>query len=213
MNQHEFVESCLIKYRYEPPPPGQEWEEAHYPKPKCLGGTATIGLWSCDHTVQGILQSEEYNHPCIHGAWREHDTNNLRSYYPQMMGRYEEVYTLLKKAGGKAGGPVSGQKCYEEGLGIFSLSEDEKRSVAVQAGIKAGRESYENKTGLFGLSEEERREANKKGAAVISSTNGRNSMSQKWQCLVTGYVSNPGGLTSYQRARGIDTTLRVRIQD
>lgn len=34
---------------------------------------------------------------------------------------------------------------------------------------------------------------------------------QKWQCLETGHISNPGGLSHYQKARGIDTTKRVRI--
>lgn len=41
---------------------------------------------------------------------------------------------------------------------------------------------------------------------------GKISGSQKWICLETGYVSNPGALTNYQRARGIDTTKRKRIE-
>jgi len=110
--------------------------------------------------------------------------------------------------GGRVGGPKNLELMSSHPNTLASRAESTKK-----AGKKSGAESFKNKTGLFGLSEEERREANKKGAAVISSTNGRNTMSQKWQCLVTGHVSNPGGLTSYQRARGIDTTLRVRIQD
>ena len=35
--------------------------------------------------------------------------------------------------------------------------------------------------------------------------------SQQWQCLVTGKITNPGALTRWQRARGIDTSLRVRL--
>jgi hypothetical protein len=34
---------------------------------------------------------------------------------------------------------------------------------------------------------------------------------QKWMCLKTGKVSSPGPLTRYQRSRGIDTSLRVRV--
>jgi hypothetical protein len=30
-------------------------------------------------------------------------------------------------------------------------------------------------------------------------------------CLETGHISTPGGLAMYQKARGIDTTKRVRI--
>jgi hypothetical protein len=36
---------------------------------------------------------------------------------------------------------------------------------------------------------------------------------QRWQCTVTGYISNSGALTHYQRARGIDTTNRVRLPE
>jgi hypothetical protein len=34
---------------------------------------------------------------------------------------------------------------------------------------------------------------------------------QRWKCLETGFISTPAGLSSYQRARGIDTSLRIRI--
>ena len=33
----------------------------------------------------------------------------------------------------------------------------------------------------------------------------------KWQCLVTGFVSTAQGLSNYQRSRGIDKSLRVKI--
>lgn len=36
---------------------------------------------------------------------------------------------------------------------------------------------------------------------------------RKFQCLVTGHTSNAGGLTTYQRARGINTDLRVELWD
>jgi hypothetical protein len=46
-------------------------------------------------------------------------------------------------------------------------------------------------------------EQRSKGARVTSS--------QKWQCTQTGHISNAGGLSHYQRARGIDTSNRVRL--
>ena len=66
---------------------------------------------------------------------------------------------------------------------------------------------------------EERVEYGRRAAAVTHSEKdefGRSvtamkTNSQKWRCLVTGHVSPPGPLTSYQRARGIDPELRVRI--
>jgi hypothetical protein len=36
--------------------------------------------------------------------------------------------------------------------------------------------------------------------------------SQKWMCLETGYITTSGPLTSYQNARGIDTSKRKRIE-
>jgi hypothetical protein len=35
--------------------------------------------------------------------------------------------------------------------------------------------------------------------------------STRCQCLVTGKISTPAGLTSWQRARGINTNLRVKL--
>jgi hypothetical protein len=35
---------------------------------------------------------------------------------------------------------------------------------------------------------------------------------QKWQCTVTGIITNPGRLSQIQRSKGIDTSNRIRIQ-
>ena len=81
LTQQEFVEGCLNYYAenyYEQGNPEDgEWERAHYPTPKCLGGTETILLLREHHALQGILQSEEVNHPCIWG-WE-------KSYLPKEM--------------------------------------------------------------------------------------------------------------------------------
>jgi len=34
----------------------------------------------------------------------------------------------------------------------------------------------------------------------------------RWKCLETGFISNTPGLSKYQRARGIDTSQRVRVE-
>jgi hypothetical protein len=47
-------------------------------------------------------------------------------------------------------------------------------------------------------------EAGKLGAAVQHN--------QIWRCLVTGYETTPAPLSRYQKARGIDTNLRERVQ-
>ena len=71
LTQQEWVEGCYAYYAenaYEPGNPEDgEWEDAHYPVPKCKGGEVTIKLLKQHHAIQGVLQSEEYQHPCIWG--------------------------------------------------------------------------------------------------------------------------------------------------
>lgn len=71
MDQHEYVRGALAYYAenyYEPGNPEDGiWEDCHYPKPECLGGRTTIKLLKQHHAVQGVLQSEEYQHRCIWG--------------------------------------------------------------------------------------------------------------------------------------------------
>jgi hypothetical protein len=40
---------------------------------------------------------------------------------------------------------------------------------------------------------------------------GKKTSPQQWMCEETGYISTPGGLSSYQKKRGIDTSKRVRL--
>jgi hypothetical protein len=39
----------------------------------------------------------------------------------------------------------------------------------------------------------------------------RKASSIKWQCTVTGFITNAGSLSHYQKARGIDTSNRIRL--
>ena len=58
----------------------------------------------------------------------------------------------------------------------------------------------ENGLGIFSLTTEQRRE------------NGRKTASQRWKCIETGFISNASALSKYQKARGIDTSKRIRIE-
>jgi len=80
----------------------------------------------------------------------------------------------------------------ENKTGIYAnLSENGKKGAEV---------NRKNNTGLWGFTSEYRSEITKK-------TN-----LQKWKCTITGYVSNAGGLSNYQKHKGIDTSNRIRIQ-
>ena len=78
---------------------------------------------------------------------------------------------------------------------FYTFSKEEQIKNASKGGMKL----KEIGMGIHALTPEQRSENSKKAA------------SQKWMCLETGHISNAGGLTSYQRARGIDTSNRVRV--
>jgi general stress protein YciG len=109
------------------------------------------------------------------------------------------------KENSRKGGKIGGKKCYENNTGIFSITPEKK----IESIKKGGEKCYENGTGIFSLTPEQKSEAGKKGGKKGAKTTN----SQKWMCLETGYISNSGGLSSYQKARGIDTskTNRRRI--
>ena len=101
----------------------------------------------------------------------------------------------------------AGNKTKELGVGFHGrskkqMTEDGKKGGAI-SGKVSGRNHRENKTGIFGLTKKQRTENCKKGGKIISS--------QRWMCEETGHISTPGGLARYQKARGIDTSKRVRI--
>lgn len=143
---------------------------------------------------------------------------------------------------GKIGGEIGGKMCYELGLGFYGLSEDEMHRIRKEVGSISGRKNYElgigihaqtpeerkivaskggkiggknggkitgklvqekhrkNGTGFYGLTTEQRKEYTTKGANT------------KFMCLETGHITNAGALTNYQRARGIDTSKRKRVE-
>jgi hypothetical protein len=65
--------------------------------------------------------------------------------------------------------------------------------------------------GIASLNKDEMSKNGRKGGKIGGKISGKNVGNQKWECLETGYISNPGGLSRYQKARGIDTTKRKKI--
>jgi hypothetical protein len=135
------------------------------------------------------------------------------------------------RKGGPIGGKIVGTENKRLGRGIFGLSPQQKSEIAKKAnklsskntkkgrkpkppllepeelknckiknGKKSGTKHKENKTGVCGISPEE----HSKRASITNS--------QKWRCLETGHISNAGGLSKYQKSKGIDTSLRERLE-
>lgn len=99
MDQHEYVRGALAYYAENYYEPGNtedgEWQDCHYPAPKCLGGTETVKLLRQHHAVQGVLQSEEYQYPCIYG-WE-------KKYLPkEYLSLFDKWFKEQKRLGNKA---------------------------------------------------------------------------------------------------------------
>ena len=104
-------------------------------------------------------------------------------------------------------GKKSGQKTYEQKLGIYSRSNEK----VIEDSKKAGKKSYELGAGIHSLTKEQRIENGKKYGSKAGKIGSTKTNSQKWMCLETGYTTNSGALTRYQKARGIDTSRRMRL--
>jgi hypothetical protein len=85
--------------------------------------------------------------------------------------------------------------CKENEIGIHSLTNEERKEL----GRKSGNYCKEKGLGIFAETKEDR-------SKRTTQTN-----YQKWMCLETGFITNAGCLSRYQKARGIDKSKRVRI--
>jgi len=120
------------------------------------------------------------------------------------------------KRTGKIYGKIGGKRAYELGVGAHGRTKEEM----IENGRKCGYRTYELGIALFGRTEEKISEDARKGGKIggklgskeDKSKAAKKANSQRWICLETGYVSNAGGLSNYQRARGIDTSKRKRIE-
>ena len=107
--------------------------------------------------------------------------------------------------------------CLNESCGGF---------ISMEAKRKSGMYCFKNKIGIHGLTPEQRKEKYKnngkktsqlkKGIHALTkeqrSEHARKINAQKWLCLETGFITNAGNLSQYQRARGIDTSKRKRLE-
>jgi hypothetical protein len=104
-------------------------------------------------------------------------------------------------------GRMTGLKMKEEGRGIFSIDKETHIKNCKRGGKTQGNLHKINKTGFFTLSKKELSLNGKRGGKLGGKTTG----SQKWMCLETGFVTTPGALSMYQKKKGIDISKRVRI--
>lgn len=188
--QEQFVKDCWNKYFFTDIPSDQRWEEAHYPLPSCLGGEDTLLLWSADHVVQGLLQSVKHDHKCFNELRNKNDTDLLTAHYPE----YLELFQQLKSEFGRRRAAIN----KVNSTGAFY---DPKIQSA------NGRKTAELRIGIHapGIASAGGKKGGRKGGKITGA--------KRYQCLVTGFITNAGCLARYQRARGIDTSLRIQISE
>ena len=117
------------------------------------------------------------------------------------------IFAISKELKQEIGKKV-GIKTKELGIGIHALTTEQRRENGKKGGKSGGEKSYELGLGIHGLSKEQRIEISRNAGKIGS----KKTNSQKWQCTETGFITNAGTLSRYQKARGIDKSKRIRIE-
>jgi hypothetical protein len=142
----------------------------------------------------------------IHALTFEQRSNNSKKAQEVAKDNGTGVYGLTKEQKSK-GGKIVGQKNKELQRGIFTMTTEEL-SVAGKLG---GKRAKELKSGFHGRTKEQMSEDGKKVSKSTRIRAGKTTGSQRWMCNETGFITTPGALTHYQRAKGIDTSKRTRV--
>ena len=174
---------------------GMEW---HHILPQCLFGNQPIGAWLTlrQHAIASCLQSIALRKVCLCPWHHQHTPEWL---WELMLEATEAERKVIARKGFDAVEnfpTVGGIAVRDRSLGIFSLTEEERKERSRRAGATA----RDKKAGIHGGTPEERKEWSAKALSV------------KFRCLVTGHISNGAGLSSWQRARNIDTSLKERLE-
>lgn len=206
ITQQEFVADCYLDYAARGLEPGNpvdgHWEKAHYPLPR-KESDDWIWLLREHHAIQGVIQSEELNRPCIFGGEDKY-----------LVGEWEWLQKYYKKWRSELGK-----------LGIQSqLQNPESFRQSRLKGAISTREKYSHKQSEWcrkagqvsmstgAITRETLVQNGKNFDPELRSQNMKKTNSYRMQCTVTGYISTPGGLSRYQNARGIDTSNRIQLQ-
>ena len=152
-----------------------------------------------DYTEDGYIKSQEVEKRLIKPVLNDKFCLN------------ENVGGIFSIESCRNAGKIGGKKTTEiqkmNNTGFYAITDEDRKKNGRKGGLvigpKTGRDNVLLKRGYFGRSKEQMSIDAKKGCAVTNS--------QKWECLVTGFIANPGNLTRYQKKRNIDPKLRRKI--
>jgi len=136
--------------------------------PKCKGGEVTIKLLKHHHAIQGVLQSEEYQHPCIYG-WEANylggEMLELCKKWKSEQGR-RRLATLTPEQRSETSrqrhARLTPEQRHIEGLNRWKNKNPEQRSEIALRGVETRRRRRD------ALTPEQRDEADTRRRAAIS---------------------------------------------
>lgn len=192
------------------------WLQAQEVEKRLIKPVYNTDKWCLNEHCGGLLSSP---------SSRKGGTKAVKKNKEKNIGIFSMTTEELSKAG-KKGGAISGKMTRERGVGIHALTPEqraenvkESHKTQKELGIglwgftlekrrdnqkRANETNRNNETGIYSLTKEQRIEAGKRGGKVVSY--------QMWECTETGFVANAGNLAKYQRAKGIDTSKRKRVE-
>jgi hypothetical protein len=135
----------------------------------------------------------------IYGLTKEQSIQNGKMVYELGLG-FHRLTKEQRSENGKSSGRMGGNKSKELGVGFFAMTPEQQKENRIKGGKVSGNKTKELGKGIHAQTEEQRSELGKK------------TCSQKWKCLETGFITNPGNLAKYQKARGIDKSMRIRVE-
>jgi hypothetical protein len=186
---YTYLHGCKLVNQWEIPEEGWEW---HHTLPQCLFGDSKVGLWLSfeQHSVASALQTLAFNVCCVCPWHFPHLSNTLKT-------AIDPIWREEQGRRGKIGSEKGLEVCRERKVGYMFIPTELRREYG--------------RKGALTQSFEQRSSAGKKGSA---STN-----AQLWQNTHPDFepiVLNPGTLSKWQKARGIDfknKQFRVRRFD
>jgi len=183
-----YVHHCVEynkKHDIDPHHYKMEWN--HF-LPQCIFGNQPVGQWLLleQHAIASALQTLAFKRNCMCGHHKKFLPEVLVilswDYYRQEKREHLNKMLKVKDENGKS---LMSKKAHK--VTYAEKTEDGRSVHAVEAAIASHKNRNSDGKSIKGLEAAERNN------------------SQRWKCLTTGYVSNPGALSRYQMARGLST--------
>jgi len=230
--KNEYFNSYLYessRMRYIDSKIGVKLTDSHRQKISEAARGKNNSMYGKNHTSKTIEKISESKKKLGEEVLKEIASNAGKKSYEMEVGIHKCNSQQLSEYG-----KIGGQKVVELGLGVHSLTKEQRIENSRKAGIK----NRENKTGFCGRSKEKMSEDGRKGGKIGGKIGGKNAQAtlknkklgiygltkeqlsqigkkvsaQRWVCLETGYITNAGALSTYQKKRGIDTSKRMRLE-